>query len=489
MRFSCNATTARTPAELLPHVVAGRLRVVRQVDLRPSDLDNCCGLIATIYLDQIDFAARSEAVGEFLARGGRIVFNGHVLRPFVEGMRPFVPLPAQRRSDLALERLAPHPVFAGIPASAHQTQKGVAGFYGRGHNPPLPGATHLTGIGPDRLPVDWEWLLPGGGGLFVHSGNDIWGDIGRCRRQRAGRRAHRRLVAGRPLGEGRGMSILAVNAGAAYQIESLEGPRYRSFFDRLVRPEELGDVELAEYGALLVPCRTAAHRIVPHADRLRAYLDRGGTVVAMGECHSEQWLPNIDFTPVETNFWWWLEPGGDLGVSIASPAHPLFRRLGRGDLAWHLHGFFAPPSGADVLIADRDGRAILYVDEVTTRGRMIVTSLDPFFHHGHHFMPATTSSWTGSWHGSPRTRPPGRRPPDGEAPLHTQPSPWRRRACRLCLGAASSRGGGCLRLARPAARLAARIDHHSNAERRDHARTQVGLAWRLVGAGRRLSGE
>jgi len=164
-----------TPAELLPHVVAGRLRVVRQVDLRPSDLDNCCGLIATVYLDQIDFAARSEAVGAFLAEGGRIVFNGHILRPFVEGMRPFVPLPALRRSDLWLERLAPHPVFADLPASVHQTQKGVAGFYGRGHNPPLPGAAHLTGIGPDRLPVDWEWLLPRGGGLFVHSGNDIWG--------------------------------------------------------------------------------------------------------------------------------------------------------------------------------------------------------------------------------------------------------------------------------------------------------------------------
>lgn len=30
------------------------------------------------------------------------------------------------------------------------------------------------------------------------------------------------------------MSILAVNAGAAFQIESLEGPRYRHFFDRLI---------------------------------------------------------------------------------------------------------------------------------------------------------------------------------------------------------------------------------------------------------------
>lgn len=186
------------------------------------------------------------------------------------------------------------------------------------------------------------------------------------------------------------MSILAVNAGTAYQIESLEGPRYKNFFDRMIRPEALADVDLDAYGALLVPCRTAAHRIMPHTDRLLAYLDRGGTIVAMGECHAERWLPGISFASVETNFWWWLEPGGDLGVKVASPEHPLFRRLTPRDAAWHLHGYFTTPPGAEVLIADREGRAVLYVDEVTTRGRMILTSLDPFFHHGHHFMPATT---------------------------------------------------------------------------------------------------
>ncbi|WP_119392800.1 hypothetical protein [Taklimakanibacter lacteus] len=186
------------------------------------------------------------------------------------------------------------------------------------------------------------------------------------------------------------MSILAVNAGAAYQLESLEGPRYRRYFDRVVRPEALADTDLDGYGALLVPCRTAAHRIMPHSDRLRAYLDWGGTIVAMGECHSERWLPSISFTPVETNFWWWLDPNGDLGVRIAAPAHPLFRRIGPRDVAWHLHGHFATPAGAEVLLTDREGRAILYVDEVTTPGRMILTSLDPLFHHGHYFMPATT---------------------------------------------------------------------------------------------------
>ncbi|AJC83087.1 hypothetical protein IE4803_PC00542 (plasmid) [Rhizobium etli bv. phaseoli str. IE4803] len=163
------------PAPLAPQLGAGRLRVVRQVDLRPSDFDTACGLIATAYLDQIDFEARAGTIAAFLGTGGRIVFNGHIVRAFIRGMRPFVPLTTQRRSDLAIERLTPHPIFAGISVETHAAQMGVAGFYGRGHNPPLAGATLLTGIGPDKLPVDWEWLQPGGGGLFVHSGNDIWG--------------------------------------------------------------------------------------------------------------------------------------------------------------------------------------------------------------------------------------------------------------------------------------------------------------------------
>jgi|TARA_R100000908_G_C3643589_1_gene78648 hypothetical protein len=34
--------------------------------------------------------------------------------------------------------------------------------------------------------------------------------------------------------------------------------------------------------------------------------------------------------------------------------------------------------------------SVLYDDTVTTPGRMIVTTLDPMYHHGSHFMPATT---------------------------------------------------------------------------------------------------
>lgn len=185
------------------------------------------------------------------------------------------------------------------------------------------------------------------------------------------------------------MRLLAISAGAAYQIQAVEG-RYRDFFDAVIRPEAVSSTDLDAYDAVIALCRTPAYRMEPHAARLRAYLDEGGTVIAMGECHSERWLPGIAFEACETNFWWWREPDGNLGTRIAKPEHALFSRLGLADITWHLHGFFSPPPGAEVLAVGPGDRAILYVDEVTTGGRMVITSLDPFFHHGHHFMPATT---------------------------------------------------------------------------------------------------
>lgn len=186
------------------------------------------------------------------------------------------------------------------------------------------------------------------------------------------------------------MSILAVHPGAYYHIESFESPRFAGYFDRLVRPEDLGSVDLHAFNVVLIPCRTPADRMEASKEQLLAYLDQGGTIVATGESESQRFLPGIAFTPQPTNFWWWLTPGADLGVRVAAPDHPLFARLTQRDVTWHLHGWFDPPEGVQVLAVNGEGKPILYIDEVTTRGRMVITSLDPFFHHGSHFMPATT---------------------------------------------------------------------------------------------------
>ena len=186
------------------------------------------------------------------------------------------------------------------------------------------------------------------------------------------------------------MSILAVHPGAYYHSESFEAPRYAGYFDRLVRPEDLRDVRLEDYSVVLIPCRTPADRMTEHAERLHAYLDQGGTLIVTGENDYALYLPGVKFTPQPTDWWWWLTPGADLGVRIVAPQHVLFRYLAEKDLAWHLHGWFDVPDGAEVLAVNESGRPILYIDQVTTKGWMILTSLDPFYHHGSHFMPATT---------------------------------------------------------------------------------------------------
>lgn len=191
------------------------------------------------------------------------------------------------------------------------------------------------------------------------------------------------------------MSILAIHPGTYYHIESLEGPRYAGYFDKLARPEELATLDLSPFKVVVVPCRTPADRMMPHAAKLKAYLDAGGTIVATGESNSELWLPNVRFHSQPTNFWWWLTPGADLGVRVAKPEHSLFGYIDEQAITYHLHGWFDVPEGAEVLAVNEIRKPILYIDRVTTKGCMVVTSLDPFYHHGSHFMPATTQLLNG----------------------------------------------------------------------------------------------
>ncbi|MEM9429653.1 MAG: hypothetical protein AAGA32_09170 [Pseudomonadota bacterium] len=74
--------------------------------------------------------------------------------------------------------------------------------------------------------------------------------------------------------------------------------------------------------------RRPTQRFAAVAPALRARLDRCGTVVAMGESRSHLWRAGVVFTPCLTACWRWLEPGADLGVSMAAPAHPLMAGLG-----------------------------------------------------------------------------------------------------------------------------------------------------------------
>ncbi len=184
--------------------------------------------------------------------------------------------------------------------------------------------------------------------------------------------------------------LATLHPGASFHHETLDGPRYRDLFARRIRPEALSAGPLIDVRVLFVPCRTNPLRLAKHWPLLAAFLSAGGTLIAMGETFQDEWIPGVSFHPVETNFWWWREPGAELGVSVAIPDHPLLEGIGKKEVTWHLHGWYDLPPGAEAMVTDREGRAIVYEDRTSFGGRLIVTSLDPCFHHGSHFMPATT---------------------------------------------------------------------------------------------------
>lgn len=154
--------------------IAGRVRRAPLYDLATLDLAGCTALLVPMHADQRHLAACRPVVEAYLDAGGAIVFNGHLAHPFLPELARFVPMERPRLADLQVAPAAPHPVFAGLDHREISLRRGVAGFYGRGHNPPPPGATVLNTLGPGRAPVDWLWRRPRGGLVFMHAGNDLW---------------------------------------------------------------------------------------------------------------------------------------------------------------------------------------------------------------------------------------------------------------------------------------------------------------------------
>lgn len=184
--------------------------------------------------------------------------------------------------------------------------------------------------------------------------------------------------------------IAALDAGTYYHHRTFHTPELMPYLDRHLYLPELDDAALAGCDALIVSCRTNPDLLVPHRERFARFLAAGKTLVAMGETGAHRWLDGVRWTDCEVNFWWWKTPGADSGLRLAHPAHPLFSHLTLADATWHQHGTFTPPPGARSLIDKAGAGSVLYEDRHSTPGRLIVTSLDPMYHHGSYFMPAAS---------------------------------------------------------------------------------------------------
>lgn len=160
--------------EFLRHLPTGAIEVAPQYEVDRLKLERHAALLLPGHVDQRHLAAIGTRLDAYLESGGTILFNGHVAWPFLPELKPFVPVAVRNLEGLTIHREHDHEIFDGIDPADLTFQRGVAGFYGRGANPPPPGALVLHSVGPDRLAVDWIAERPGGGRVFVHTGNDIF---------------------------------------------------------------------------------------------------------------------------------------------------------------------------------------------------------------------------------------------------------------------------------------------------------------------------
>ena len=145
------------------------------------------GLIISGGVDHLLLGKHRDALSGFVRGGGRVLVNGQVVQPFIDGLAPWRKLEFRGAQDVRPHPVSPHPVWAGIDyrdlhyrtgvPGTHSYERleeiGVAGFYGRGYHLDLPdGARTVTGIGQYRLPLDYSYRL-GTGEVLVHGGNDL----------------------------------------------------------------------------------------------------------------------------------------------------------------------------------------------------------------------------------------------------------------------------------------------------------------------------
>lgn len=185
------------------------------------------------------------------------------------------------------------------------------------------------------------------------------------------------------------MRIAFVDGGTYYHHTTYHDVELNGFFTKNIYILDLPDTDLTAVDVLYIASRQNPQDLIDNKAIIADFLDQGKMVIALGESGAQHWLNSVSYNPGITNFWWWLTPGADSGLRLVAGEHELFQYISLDDATWHRHGTLNPPPGAVSLIDAAEGGSVLYDDCVSGKGRLIVSTLDPCYHHGSYFMPAT----------------------------------------------------------------------------------------------------
>ncbi|GBF76958.1 hypothetical protein PA598K_05476 [Paenibacillus sp. 598K] len=130
-------------------------------------------LIIDEFVDQEMLYEERSAVAQFLDQGNIVIFCGHLFRAWLPGAGIFLPKAIHSHLDYNVEVLS-HPIFEGVLSEDLTFNRGVSGFFARGHHPLPEGAEVLLRLAGGE-PITYIDRQSSGGTILLHSGRNLLG--------------------------------------------------------------------------------------------------------------------------------------------------------------------------------------------------------------------------------------------------------------------------------------------------------------------------
>jgi len=361
-------------AEFLAGFAAVPLAALPATDLEAFDV-----VVVPRSCDAEALWVRRHQLARFLDRGGVLVAFGEIWTNWLPGARWEPEAPEDMREPPVVHA---HPLVAGIAPGELWWHREHERWCSHGHVAAPVGAELVV---TNALGAGWYYVdrVSTRGTIVVASNLDL--DTHLFHGSEIARRLLERLVAWLADELARTAALRArpsdriayVYSGVHFQRGFVEGELGAAFV--VVPAAELAALDLDDYPALWVPRESDQQALAASAERIAAYVRRGGTLVAFEEA-ARPWLPGAR----------WERAGvarhhaeGREVLALARADHPLARALPALERPWHAHGLLAVPEEAERLVWDpATERAALAVWRHGA-GRVLAGTIDADAHAGY----------------------------------------------------------------------------------------------------------
>ncbi len=150
------------------------IEFIDQYELPDANLDDYACVSINAFVDQVLLERNKDKIQHFLDQKKIVVYSGNLYLDWLPGASAFIPKEIRSHSDYNVSIAKQHPIFKGINPEDLTTNKGVAGFFARGHHPAPEGAEVLLTL-PGGEPIVYIDRKSTKGTILAYVGNDLFG--------------------------------------------------------------------------------------------------------------------------------------------------------------------------------------------------------------------------------------------------------------------------------------------------------------------------